>query len=83
VPYTPWDEDRLARVQRLDAFRADRDRIAAFFRDHVDATGDEIQQLVAIGVHLTPMRRVGRHERRADREPVDTNGTSGSGLDDL
>ena len=65
MPDTARNDDRLARRDVDDAFRL------LFFQDNRYAPGDEIQDLISIGVHFATVRRIAGHLGYADRQPVD------------
>lgn len=58
MPDPSGHDDRLTGMQRLDVFGPDSRCGAAVFEDHVDATGHQVEQLVAVRMQLTPMGRV-------------------------
>ena len=83
MPYTHRHDDRFARVQFLDVFLAYGRVVAAGLQDYVDATRDEVEQFVTIGMEFTAVGRVSGHSRRTHGEPVDPDGFPGLELDHL
>lgn len=68
VPHPLWDDDCVACAE------VDLGVAAGEFEGHRDCAGDQVEQFVAIGVHLAVMGWVASDLRRADREPVDALG---------
>jgi len=53
VPDAPGRHERLATGDLDDALTV------GLFEDHMDASGDQVQQLVAVGVHPAVVRGIG------------------------
>jgi RNA polymerase sigma factor (sigma-70 family) len=65
VPHPLWDDDCVACAE------VDLGAAAGKLEGHRDRAGHQVEQLIAIGVHLAAVARVARDVWSADREPVD------------
>ncbi len=68
VPDPARDDECLARTELHRAFPP------VVLDDNIDSARDQVQELVAIGMHLAVVGCIPRHVRRSNDDPVDSAG---------